>query len=194
MKDWMRPEIGMKIDIFEVASFLRPESVMVEIGSYTGESTELFCMSGRVIKIHAVDPWQNGYDAGDEASYIRSMADVEEVFDVRTARFGEMVVKRKMKSVDAAMLFRDRGVDCVYIDGLHTYDVYIDGLHTYDGVIADIKTWLPKIRFDGVIAGHDYHIEGVRRAVSELLGNPVIVCKGTSWVVKMSSLMRFVKK
>lgn len=182
LKDWMRPEINMKVDVFEVASVFKPNSLMVEIGSYSGESTELFCMSGRVKTLYAVDPWQNGYDDKDEASYIRSMDDVEKMFDERTERFKDIVIKQKMTSKAASVLFTDRTVDCVYIDGLHTCE----------GVMNDINLWLPKLKLDGIIAGHDFYMDGVRKAVEAMIKPPVYVCQGTSWVAKMVNQIKFV--
>lgn len=40
--------------------------------------------------------------------------------------------------------------------------VYIDGDHTFDFVMMDIILWAPKVKFGGVISGHDYY--GFRRA------------------------------
>ncbi len=50
--------------------------------------------------------------------------------------------------------------------------VFIDANHGYDECKRDIKTWLPKVRKGGIIAGHDYleHTDyGVMKAVLELL-------------------------
>jgi len=49
-------------------------------------------------------------------------------------------------SVDAAKDFTDNSLDFVYIDGNH------DFAHTTE----DIAAWLPKIRVEGMICGHDY--------------------------------------
>jgi len=52
----------------KLISFCDLDSIeMVEIGSYAGESTEIF--SSIVKVIYAVDPWENGYDSWDQASW-----------------------------------------------------------------------------------------------------------------------------
>ena len=35
--------------------------------------------------------------------------------------------------------------------------VYIDGDHTFDFVMMDIILWAPKIKYGGIISGHDYY-------------------------------------
>ena len=53
--------------------------------------------------------------------------------------------------------------------------IYIDADHNYTAVLRDIQCWWPKLRNNGIIAGHDYNLEdfvgwesrGVRKAVTE---------------------------
>ena len=54
------------------------DKVMVEVGSYMGESTSVFAES--VKSITSVDPWIEGYDDKDGASST-NMSKVEEYFD-----------------------------------------------------------------------------------------------------------------
>lgn len=63
------------------------------------------------------------------------------------------------RSVDAATQFQDASLDFVFIDGDHSYE----------SVRADIAAWLPKIRYSGIIAGHDFSPDfpGVVHAVTE---------------------------
>ena len=50
-----------------------------------------------------------------------------------------------------------KGVDFVWIDGNHDYDV----------VVKDLRLYEPKVRSGGVMAGHDYHSAEVKKAVDE---------------------------
>lgn len=52
-------------------------------------------------------------------------------------------------------------------DGSFTF-VYVDASHDYKSVKADLEAWYPKVRPGGILAGHDIHMEEVRRAVDEL--------------------------
>lgn len=45
--------------------------------------------------------------------------------------------------------------------------VYIDAQHEYDNVLKDIKAWLPKVKKGGFLAGHDYGLPGVMKAINE---------------------------
>lgn len=39
----------------------------------------------------------------------------------------------------------------------HTFDfIYIDGSHLYEDVKRDLNDWLPKLKEDGIMCGHDY--------------------------------------
>lgn len=67
-------------------------------------------------------------------------------------------------SLTCASLFSDGYFDLIFIDADHSYRV----------VKEDITAWLPKVRKDGVLSGHDYHVPdgrhpGVAQAVNELL-------------------------
>jgi len=56
--------------------------------------------------------------------------------------------------------------------------VFIDADHTYESVKKDILAWYPKVKKGGIIAGHNYFVEGkgyegLRKAVIEIFGNKV---------------------
>lgn len=70
------------------------------------------------------------------------------------------------------------------IDDISLDFVFIDGDHSYEGVKKDISAWLPKIKKDGYIIGHDIHFDGVKRAVTELLGYNYQIADDFLWYVK----------
>ena len=59
--------------------------------------------------------------------------------------------------------------------------IFIDGDHSYDAVRADIVTWTPKLKKDGIIAGHDIDAPEVKRAVESVFGN-TWKQKGNCWI------------
>ena len=69
----------------------------------------------------------------------------------------------RMTSIQASTLFKNQSLDFVFIDASHSY---ID-------VKNDILAWKPKIKKNGILAGHDYRSSWpeVIRAVDELLKN-----------------------
>lgn len=155
--------------------------VIVEIGSYTGESAVIFAKQFPKAMIYCVDPWTEGYDDTDIASHSDFNA-VEEMFDNRVKDFPN-IIKVKGKSLNT-------GIECDV--------VYIDGCHQYECVKEDIKHWRQfAIRF---IGGHDYypkeiadlhpHIKGVREAVDEQLPSPyfsIQTFSDGSWITSLSA-------
>jgi hypothetical protein len=77
-------------------------------------------------------------------------------------------------SLDSAKIFPDEFFDLIFIDASHFYK----------DVKEDILTWLPLLKTNGIIAGHDYDSNwmGVVKAVDELL--PERKIKDRIWYVK----------
>ena len=148
--------------------------VVVEVGAYAGEGSEILLQHISNCSLHCIDPWKSGYDANDPASHT-NMEMVEKRFD-RWAATATGVHKHKGVSVDFSSLPQFQKVDVVYIDGAHTHK---DTLH-------DILFWLP--RTTKAICGHDYGFShdhwlgGVTKAVHETLGTPDVVCADSSWI------------
>jgi predicted O-methyltransferase YrrM len=136
--------------------------VMVEIGSYAGESTLLFLKSGKIKKLYSIDPWKH-----------ETAVFAEKVFDETTKNYN--VVKLKT-TIDGALKYLPQEIDFVYIDGDHSYN----------SVKNDIIKIIPKIKKGGIISGHDYaerYRDRVVKAVNELLRKPDKIYKDTSWII-----------
>lgn len=162
--------------LYELLQDLPNDIVMLEVGVYRGESTSIFLSSGKIKTIHCVDPWQNGYDVNDIASYHTDMSIIENEFRQRAMHDGRIVI-HKNYSTTVANLMKNEELDFVYIDGAHTYDRVID----------DIRAFLPKIKKNGLIGGHDYDPgwPGVVRAVNQIFGQPDKVFRDGSWLKKL---------
>jgi hypothetical protein len=150
------------------------EMVMVEIGSYAGESTEQF--ANKFKKVIAIDPFLNDYDENDVTCDYMDLTEVFNEFNSRISKYDNVTHIRKI-SDDAINELKDLKVDLVYIDGLHTYDQ----------VKIDIGNYLPIINESGFICGHDYHMvwQGVVNAIHEKLGKPDKIFQDTSWIKKI---------
>jgi predicted O-methyltransferase YrrM len=81
---------------------------------------------------------------------------------VNTKAWGIKLIRKS--SVDASLDFEDEFFDLIYIDADHKYK----------SVKEDIQSWYPKLKFGGIIAGHDYD--------DELLPNRTV--KDRNWFVK----------
>ena len=116
MLHWMRsvekiPSIPkIKTGLVELAQYLRdelgPGAVMWELGSFAGESAEVF--AGYFRTVHCVDPWQDACGA-------TSAAEVEGSFDERAAICGNLK-KYKADSLAVLSMVPNESVDFAYVD------------------------------------------------------------------------------
>ena len=142
---------GLKMLIDE---YINEESVVVEIGSFSGISSELFALHCK--NISCVDLWDPYWEIGDK----QIVEFAEWSFDKMSSRY-DNIVKIKNNSVEAANQFEDGSIDFVYIDAAHDYE----------NVKRDLLAWMPKVKPGGFISGHDYRYDSgiqVYEAVNEL--------------------------
>jgi len=132
----------------------------------------------------AIDPWR---PVGLKYGEIMGRRTRRDWFDIFT-RVSEYMIWFKqlrvlrMNSVDAANnIFPDKYFDLVYIDADHSTLAVLD----------DINAWIPKIKDSGYLAGHDYNIGGVQKAVNQLL-SPVddMMYHSRSWLKKISDIKK----
>lgn len=75
-----------------------------------------------------------------------------------------------------------------YLMGQQFDFVFIDGNHEYNDVVSDIALYKGRVIPGGILAGHDYYLDGnfpgVRQAVDEQFGKPDEVVE-TIWVKRM---------
>jgi hypothetical protein len=147
---------------------------MIEIGSYAGESTELFAKNFK--EVISIDPFINDYDLNDVTCTFMKLEDVYYKFNERISKYDN--IKHIRKTSDDA------------INDLNEYIcqfVYIDGLHTYEQVKKDIFNYKKLINPNGFIGGHDYHPNwsGIIKGIDEIFGNPDLTFKDTSWIKKI---------
>jgi hypothetical protein len=140
---------------------LNKDSIICEIGSYEGKSSELFAMFCK--QVYCVDVFN----------------EIEPTlkFDNMISNY-DNIIKIKKLSVDAAKDFPDNFFDCVYIDANHDYD----------SVKEDILSWINKIKKGGILSGHDYHYGsgGVYEALLELFKNiKPKEYSDSSWLIKL---------
>lgn len=164
----MRPTHESIEDLIELCREinLKKDMVMVELGSYGGESAEVFArFTG---KVYCIDEWCPGSMDG--------ILEAENRFDMVCKLYPNII---KVKGLTG------KSIPLFYGGAFHFG--YIDANHEYDFVKTDLTTLIPKIKKGGYIGGHDYHREypGVRMAVNELLGGPDRIFKYFSWVKKL---------
>lgn len=154
---------------------------IIEVGVWKGRSTQVMAAktSGT---IWAVDHWKGC--PSDTEQHDRLYGEADDTGDVIYGQFranlgawieAGSVVPVRMPSVEAAK----------HLLGEHgpTFDfVFIDADHSYEGCKADIEAYRGLVREGGLLAGHDIHWEGVRRAVDEAFYE-VKLGPGSIWYV-----------
>ncbi|MDD5394924.1 MAG: class I SAM-dependent methyltransferase [Thiothrix sp.] len=140
-----------------------PSSLVVEIGTGMGVSTEVFALTvGRVITI---DPYFPGSERWRDAA-------------IKVCRrYPDKITQCFDKSAVVCRTIQNGSVD----------GVYIDGDHHFESVRDDILRWLPKLKPDGWMCGHDYIARpkynfGIIEAVNACFGKPRKVYSDFSWV------------
>ena len=136
---------------------LPQNAVVAELGVDKGDFSSLILEKCNPKRLHLVDAW------GSSRYGETKRALVARKFEQQAAK-GQVLISRGL-STDVVDEFDDNYFDWIYIDTDHGYQI------TYDELIA----YLPKMKPDGVIAGHDYiignwnsHIRyGVMEAVSK---------------------------
>lgn len=160
---------GMVLDLSK--TYPIKDWTLIEIGSYSGDSTEIFC---RYFKhVIAIDPWMSNVGG------ITNKVDMCTIFDM----FKDKVKDCKNLTIMQGFSYNQ----CVKIKNKSVDMVYIDGSHKYIDVKCDIANYLPKIKSGGIISGHDYcnKFPGVMKAVEEMLGMPFKCYPDTSWLDKV---------
>ena len=141
-------------------------SRFVEVGSWKGKSTAFMCAeiahSGKDIEFFCIDTWagsieHQGYKDLDKLyfTFLDNMRPLEHLY-----------FPLKITSKEASRKFKDESLDFVFIDASHEYE----------DVLEDIKLWYPKVKKEGILAGHDCYPNnpewgGVYRAVKETFTN-----------------------
>jgi len=163
----------------EIIDRLPNGSTIVEVGSWKGKSIAYFVVEaanrGKQISAYAVDTWKGSEEHKDYNEV--KMDTLYELFLNNTAPIKDMFQHIRKPSLEAANDFEDDSVDFVFIDAAHDYE----------SVKSDISAWITKVKPCGIIAGHDYLCEGVKKAVNEYFGDSVLFRNSMEncWIVKV---------
>jgi hypothetical protein len=170
---------------------LPDEAVIVEVGSYLGQSALHFGLAARhaarALRLICIDPWkgvpeQEISDPGMLAEQRRVLR--EHAGSMRPAFMRAIsahglhpwVDAREMTSVAAAATFAPESVD----------RVMLDGSHAAEDVRADLEAWWPTLKPGGELVGHDDDWPSVHdtvRAWAQAEGRPVLPLSKRCWRV-----------
>jgi len=156
-------------------STINGHGTFVECGAWLGKSSSFLCdIASPLVSIYIVDHWRGSISEQDSTHKIAKNTDIYAQFlaNMGSRKFTPI----RKPATEAAKIFKDSSCDVVFID--------MD--HSYDSVKQDIATWLPKVKKNGYIAGHDYcpYWHGVIGAVNEKFGEDKIKVMQGCWIYK----------
>jgi hypothetical protein len=152
-------------------------SRFVEVGSWKGRSAIYMAIeimdAQKEIQLDCVDTWNGSIEHADEGSPLTYDAIVLEddalfkEFMNNTEPYKSIINPIRMDSFSASALYDNESLDFVFLDSSHEYE----------HIVTELSLWLPKIKRNGVIAGHDYYAyTGVHHGVNHFFGNNVNYC------------------
>jgi predicted O-methyltransferase YrrM len=132
-------------------------SHFVEVGTWKGMSACFMAVeiinSNKDIKFDCVDNWEYvenlQYDLPKEL-----YKDLYETFLNNIKPVKHIINPVRSLSWEGAANYANNSLDFVFIDAAHDYE----------SSKKDIEAWFPKMKTNGIIAGHDYHNNGVCKA------------------------------
>lgn len=129
--------------------------VGAEVGAATGNTTEYLmkhCQS--LCMLYVADDWRPIPNSGQW-----ERKDMEKVFRKKLEKYMRRITILKGLSWEQAQFVGDRTLDFVFIDASHDYE----------SVCRDLQAWIPKVKPNSLICGHDLHFPGVVKALEEHL-------------------------
>jgi predicted O-methyltransferase YrrM len=157
-----------------VISQLPENSKMIEVGSWLGRSISYFAVESKIqnknIDCYCVDIWEPYSEITNHSVFENGGA--YQTFLSNTNKVKDMITPIKGESINISKDFDDSYFDFIFIDAAHDYD----------NVYNDIKHWLPKLKSNSIIGGHDYYnTNEVAMAVNDFFGVSNIKVNGPCW-------------
>lgn len=172
-----------------VVRLLPEEAHAVEVGALFGQSVAYLIVeainAGKKLRLDAVDKWPNigtGYPYYQQACTGEFGNDSYQIFLQNMRRHGLLPFVNPVKgeSAEVAQRYRDGSLDFVFVDAGHTEE----------DVARDLRAYFPKLKSDGIFAGHDYYDGhedkyGVKAAVDKFFaGSYPLGRVGSVWFVR----------
>jgi hypothetical protein len=141
----------------ELKNLLPISPICVEIGVADGYFSKQIFNVFNPDKLFLIDPWKFGHDKNDKPTYGASLSyaptsySTSENYDHVIKYFYDQiknnrVIVRSDYSYNVVNDFPDNYFDFIYIDACHLYNC----------VKSDLNNYLPKLKSNGLMCGHDY--------------------------------------
>ena len=146
-----------------VLEHLGKDLIGAEVGVLNGQHA-LEMLSGLPLKkLYLIDPW-GYYTINAKEAYSQELLETyyKNVLKIKE-KYPDIVKVIRLESVEAAETLKDIDFDYVYVDANHE-NPYVK---------YDLEAWFPRIKHNGVLGGHDFHMSHVYSAVTDFV-NPML--------------------
>jgi hypothetical protein len=169
-----------------IPNYFGEGAVFVEVGVWKGRSicflaTEVVNQNKNQ-KVYGVDIWEFPPEYIPLSELANDTENKDWIYDIFLKNIEpvkDYIIPIRKPSLEAVNQFEDNSIDFVFIDAAHDYE----------NVKNDILAWLPKIKKDGIIAGHDYtknENDGVVKAVNEVFGiDKIEIVDDRTWMYNL---------
>ena len=143
--------IGKRPAIDYIAKELGKGLVGAEIGVNKGYNTSYICNIIQPKILYLIDPWNNFFDS----------ASGEIIGETQL-----IIAKDLLKIFPCCKFIRKASFEATEEFNNESLDfAYIDANHSYQAVLLDCICWYAKIKSGGILSGHDFTTDSVKRAV-----------------------------
>jgi len=147
-------------------------SLFVEIGTWLGKSASYMAVeianSEKNIRFDCIDTWR-GDIWGIEGWEYQKKEKIQNINDY----LYDIFLKNIEPVKDYINIVKGWSYDLVNNYDNESIDfLFIDSCHDYESLTKELEDWYPKVKINGIIAGHDYthNFPGVIKSVNEFFG------------------------
>lgn len=183
IQGWLTPSEALGLRY--VATRLKKDSRVLEIGSWKGKST--FCIAHGLVDgtIFCVDPFNADGEQQSKSSY--ESAKGEE--DLLTQ------FNNNVKGFNNIQINPNKGYSQDFVGKINNVDfLFIDGDHSIEGCKFDFEHFEDAVNPGGYIAFHDYHPKRKEVGPTHVIEQVVSKNKNYKWMYRFDSLVVFKKE
>ena len=157
----------------EIINLIPEDEIMVELGTWLGQSTcfmgQKIKESGKNVKFYACDlfiiPDENYLESGesgltewekrcDEQDFLPIFLD-----NLKKQGVEDWVTPIKMDTFEFSKTFEDKSIFFLFVDDNH------DPIHVYN----ELNAWLPKMKDNSILSGHDSDSKHIIKALNKFV-------------------------
>ena len=164
-----------RISFLEYTSTLLPSSsICVEIGVRRGNHARQMYNIYKPTKLFLIDPWKTGGDKNGETERYTELGHYTAYSGGASGGYSQVKAKFS-KQIKNKQVILKKGFSYDVVDSFPNdfFDlIYIDACHLYGCVKSDLEMFLPKLKRNGLMCGHDYMDHkgfGVVKAVDKFI-------------------------